>query len=262
MAVRPEGTPCWADAMFLDLEAAKSFYAELLGWTFGEGQEEYGDYTQAYSDGKAVAALSPQMPGMDSPAAWNLYFATPDAAATAARIREYGGTLMMEPMEVGGFGTMVSAQDPSGVFFSAWQAAAHEGFEKTGEPGAYAWVDVHTRDARKADSFFPSVFPFEVQRMDVDDVDFHLWSIGGDPVAGRQKTEEDASDGLPPFANVYFAVSDCDTAVTTAVKLGGRLLSEPMDSPFGRSATVADPQGAVFSVIDLQNTKGEMPTFS
>ncbi|MYS41169.1 VOC family protein, partial [Streptomyces sp. SID5998] len=26
MAVRPEGTPCWADAMFPDIEAAKRFY--------------------------------------------------------------------------------------------------------------------------------------------------------------------------------------------------------------------------------------------
>src|ERR1051325_10535966 len=33
MAVRPEGAPCWADAMFSDLEGAKRFYGEVLGWT-------------------------------------------------------------------------------------------------------------------------------------------------------------------------------------------------------------------------------------
>lgn len=62
MAARPEGAPCWADAMFPDLEAAKGFYGELLGWTFGESSEEYGNYTQAYSGGKNVAALSPRCP--------------------------------------------------------------------------------------------------------------------------------------------------------------------------------------------------------
>src|SRR4051812_37082808 len=107
MAALPEGTPCWADAMFPDLEAAKSFYSELMGWTYDEGSEEFGNYTQARSDGKLVAAVVPQMPGMESPAAWNLYFASPDAAATAEKIRENGGTLLMEPMQVGEFGTMV-----------------------------------------------------------------------------------------------------------------------------------------------------------
>lgn len=67
MAAKPEGAPCWADAMFPDLEAAKSFYGDLLGWTFGESSEEYGNYTQAYSGGKNVAALSPQMPGWEGP---------------------------------------------------------------------------------------------------------------------------------------------------------------------------------------------------
>ncbi|WP_327323386.1 VOC family protein [Streptomyces sp. NBC_01210] len=259
MAALPEGTPCWADAMFPDLEAAKSFYSELMGWTYDEGSEEFGNYTQARSDGRLVAAVVPQMPGMESPAAWNLYFASPDAAATAAKIRENGGTLLMEPMQVGEFGTMATAQDPSGVSFSVWQPGAHEGFEKTGEPGSFAWAEITTRDAAKADAFFTATFPFEVQKMKHEVVDFHLWNIGGRPVAGRMKMTDDFPPDVPPHVNVYFAVADCDAAIATVNKLGGQVHFGPMDSPFGRFATVADQQGAVFSVIDLQTTKGEMP---
>ncbi|MFI1866425.1 VOC family protein [Streptomyces jumonjinensis] len=262
MAVQPEGTPCWADAMFPDLAAAKSFYGELLGWTFGESSEDYGDYTQAFKDGAAVAAVVPRMPGMDGPPAWNLYFATPDASATAARIRENGGTLAMEPMAVGEFGTMVTAQDPSGVFFSAWQAGSHKGFGKTGEPGAYAWAELCTREVRKADSFFPVVFPFEVRRMESDRLDLHLWSIGGEPVAGRLKMTDNFPADAAPFINVYFAVADVEEAVATVERLGGQLLYGPADSPFGRFAPVMDQQGAVFSVIDLGKREGEMPAFS
>ncbi|MYW18313.1 VOC family protein, partial [Streptomyces sp. SID2955] len=47
MAVQPEGTPCWADAMFSDVEGAKRFYGDVLGWTFGASSSEYGNYTQA-----------------------------------------------------------------------------------------------------------------------------------------------------------------------------------------------------------------------
>lgn len=62
MAAHPDGTPCWVDAMFSDVEGAKSFYGDVLGWTFGESSSEYGNYTQAYADGKAVAAVVPPMP--------------------------------------------------------------------------------------------------------------------------------------------------------------------------------------------------------
>lgn len=90
MAALPEGTPCWADAMFSDVEGAKSFYGDVLGWTFGEAQSEYGNYTQAYVNGKAVAAVVPPMPGAEGQSAWCLYLASPDAAATAAKIRDKG----------------------------------------------------------------------------------------------------------------------------------------------------------------------------
>ncbi|GAA3148299.1 VOC family protein [Streptomyces rectiviolaceus] len=262
MSAQPEGTPCWADAMFPDVEAAKSFYGELLGWTFDSGSDEFGGYTQARSDGKAVAAVVPQMQGMDGPAAWNLYFATPDAAATAAKIRDNGGTLAMEPTQVGEFGTMATAQEPSGASFSIWQAGTHEGFEKTGESGAYCWAELTTRDPAATDAFLPSVFPFEKKIMDVDDVDFSVFQIGDQAVLGRLKMTEDFPPDVPPFVNVHFAVDNCDAAIVTVTKLGGHLLFGPMDSPFGRFATVADQQGATFSIIDLTTTEGEMPSFS
>lgn len=262
MSAYSEGTPCWADAMFPDVEAAKSFYGEVLGWTFDSGSEEFGGYTQARSDGKAVAAVVPQMQGMDGPAAWNLYFATPDAAATAAKIRDNGGTLAVEPMQVGDFGTMATAQEPSGAYFSVWQPGSHQGFEKIGESGAYCWAELTTRDPVAADAFLPSVFPFDMKKMEVDDVDFNVFQLGDQPVLGRLKMTDDFPPDVPPFINVHFAVDNCDAAIVTITKLGGQLLFGPMDSPFGRFATVADQQGATFSIIDLTTTEGEMPSYS
>ena len=75
MAAHPEGAPCWVDAMFSDVEGAKNFYGEVLGWTFGESSSDYGNYTQAYANGKAVAAVVPPMPGQEGQSAWCLYFA-------------------------------------------------------------------------------------------------------------------------------------------------------------------------------------------
>ncbi len=96
------------------------------------------------------------MPGQEGQSAWCLYLASPDAAATATRIRDNGGELLMEPMQVGEFGTMCLARDPGGVVFGVWQAGTHEGFEAGPEQaGAYCWAEVFTREPDKTDTFFP-----------------------------------------------------------------------------------------------------------
>ncbi|WP_028812677.1 VOC family protein [Streptomyces flavidovirens] len=259
MAAQPEGVPCWADAMFTDVEGAKAFYGDVLGWTFGEGSSEYGNYTQAYSDGKAVAAVVPPMPGQETPSAWCLYFASPDVAATARKITDNGGEVLMEPMQVGDFGSMLIAKDPGGATFGVWQAGRHEGFEKRGEPGAYAWAEVFTRAPEKSDAFFPAVFPYTVQRMEDDAVDFKVFNVGDDTVLGRMTMTDEFPPEIPPYIQVYFTVEDCDAAVSRATERGGELQFGPMDSPFGRFAALTDPQGAAFAVIDMRTTKGEMP---
>ncbi|MGK5627830.1 VOC family protein [Streptomyces sp. URMC 123] len=262
MAVPAEGTPCWVDAMFTDPEGARTFYGEVLGWTFGESASEFGDYTEAYANGRAVAAVVPPMPGQDTRSAWCLYFASPDAAATAEKIRAAGGEVLMEPMRVGDFGTMVLARDPGGVTFGVWQAGSHEGFGTTGEPGAYCWAEIYTRDPGAADRFFPAVFPYRGRRMVEESMDFKVFDIDDDIVLGRMAMTKEFPPEVPPYINVYFAVADCDAAVAKATELGGTVECGPMDTPFGRFATLTDPQGAAFSVINLQAAKGDLPAWS
>ncbi|MFD5776735.1 VOC family protein [Streptomyces fungicidicus] len=258
MAVQPEGSPCWADAMFADVEAAKSFYGDVLGWTFAETSAEFGDYTQAFVDGRAVAAVVPPMPGQEGASQWCLYLAAADAAATAARIREKGGELLMEPMRVGDFGTMCLARDPGGVVFGLWQAGTHEGFGVTAEPGAYCWAEVFTREPEKSDAFFPAVFPYRSRELE-GEMDFRVYDLGERSVLGRMRMTDDFPPEMPPYVNVYFSVADCDEAVARATARGGVLRFGPMDTPFGRFAAISDPQGANFSVIDLARTTGELP---
>ncbi|MET9848985.1 VOC family protein [Streptomyces ossamyceticus] len=265
MAARPEGVPCWADAMFGDIEGAKRFYGDVLGWTFGESSSEYGNYTQAYAGGKAVAAVVPPMPGQEGQSAWCLYFASSDVHATGARIREHGGELLMDPMQVGDFGSMLLARSPEGVVFGVWQAGLHEGFEAMGVPGAYAWAEIFTRDVEKSDAFFPAVFGYRARQMDAPDepgMDFRVFDLGEEPLIGRMKMTDEFPPEVPAYINVYFTVADCDDAVAKATKLGGVLRFGPMDTPFGRFAALSDPQGASFSVIDVTHTQGEMPKLS
>jgi predicted enzyme related to lactoylglutathione lyase len=48
---------------------------------------------------------------------------------------------------------------------------------------------------------------------------------------------------------VYFGAASTDDVVAAAVRAGGKVEHEPVDSPYGRMAMAADDQGARFSII-------------
>ncbi|MGP4003576.1 VOC family protein [Streptomyces sp. 8N706] len=257
MAAFAEGVPCWVDAMLSDVEAGKRFYGELFGWSFQEGDTAYGSYVSARHDGKVVAALTPKPDGR-LPTVWNLYLAAPDLAATLAKIREAGGQVIMEPREVDGFGTMAMAVDPGGAVFGLWQGGTHAGFQKHGRPGSYAWAELYTRDKKSVDPFYTAVFGYGRQDLDTENgTDFAMWTPAGKPVdlenavAGRGVIDGSFPAELPSHFLVYFAVQDCDRAVATATRLGGRVVLDAQDTPYGRFAVLIDSQGASFAVIDL-----------
>lgn len=47
----------------------------------------------------------------------------------------------------------------------------------------------------------------------------------------------------------YFEVADTDETISHLTALGGHILKPAHESPHGRVATVADPEGARFSVV-------------
>jgi predicted enzyme related to lactoylglutathione lyase len=59
----------------------------------------------------------------------------------------------------------------------------------------------------------------------------------------------DSWRGIAPHWMVYFAVDDADVAADRAWRAGGHVPHPPFDSAHGRMAVLADPGGAVFSVL-------------
>ena len=87
------GTPCWVDLGSPDLDASVEFYGGLFGWEVPEREnaEQTGGYRQAMKDGRPVAGMMPLMQE-GQPPAWSTYVSVEDADATAAAVKEAGGT--------------------------------------------------------------------------------------------------------------------------------------------------------------------------
>ncbi|MEU5917117.1 VOC family protein [Streptomyces sp. NPDC047141] len=254
MAVRTEGTPCWVDAQLPDLEAGKRFYGELFGWTFDPDRDE------ALLDGRRAAGLVPKRDGR-MPTTWTLYLATADAGTLAARIRAAGGQMVMDPYPVGPFGVYALAADPGGAVFGLRQDGDDDGFEVTDEPGAFRWMEVHTRRPDAVDTFYATVFGYLGRQADARregggaGFDYRVWSPPGSrpgddsAFAGRAVITDAFPAEMPGHVLVHFAVADCDEACETAVRLGGRVATPAVDTPHGRVAVLHDDQGARFAVL-------------
>jgi len=52
------------------------------------------------------------------------------------------------------------------------------------------------------------------------------------------------AEGVPATWSVYWDTDDVDTAVAKVRELGGSVVIDASDTPYGRVAVVADPTGA------------------
>jgi predicted enzyme related to lactoylglutathione lyase len=239
----PAGTPCWIDYGAADIEAAKALYAEILGWSYEGGDPEYGGYLNCQTKGLSAAGMAPQQ-DPDDPPRWTTYFATDDADATASRITEAGGTVLVQPMDVGPMGRMAIALDLQGSPFGIWQAGQHTGVNIYNEPGSLVWNDASVEDVPAAKAFYSKVFDFRFDEMEGMD-GYNTFTTGKDPLGGLGGRRPGTAKGW----TTCFSVTSTDAAVEAVTKAGGKVTTEAQDTSFGRFAVLQDPWGAAFSVM-------------
>src|SRR4051795_13373515 len=133
------GVPCWVDTSQPDPDAAAEFYGGLFGWEFEDAMPEGspGKYLIERIRGGDVGAISSPPPGQEaSPVAWSTYVWVDSADETVAKVREAGGSVLMEPMDIFDSGRMAIFSDPEGAVFSIWQANQHKGSRIVNEHGS------------------------------------------------------------------------------------------------------------------------------
>ncbi|MDO0925353.1 VOC family protein [Streptomyces sp. TG1A-8] len=248
-ARRPLGTPCWVSLMAHGLGATEEFYEALFGWEFEPGPQQLGPYVRVLLDGREVAGMGQLPPDHRLPIAWTPYFASADVDRTADRIRLCGGTVAVGPLDSADAGRLAIASDPGGAVFGIWQKAPHRGSALTGVPGTPAWNELLTFDTGSVAKFYETVFGYEEERVESADLDYVTLRLDGRPVAGIHGVGHAPPRDRGPFWLTYFEAGDVDATLREVTRLGGRVLEGAHDGPHGRAATVADPEGAVFSVL-------------
>jgi predicted enzyme related to lactoylglutathione lyase len=257
MAQRSEytdGTFCWAELTSTDQEAAKAFYAGLLGWQADDrpvGEDSY--YSMQLMDGKPVAAIAGQPQQQREagvPSMWSSYVKVSDADATATRAKELGADVHAPPFDVFTAGRMAVIQDPQGAYFMLWQPGDHIGAALVNAPGALVWNELQSRDLDASASFYGDLFGWSTEPMDTSQGRY-LTIVNQGAYNGGMR---DLTPPSPPSWLVYFGVEDLDAALVKLGELGGSALTGTIDIEIAKLAVVMDPQGAVFALYDGQLT--------
>ena len=245
------GGHCWTELATSDPAGARKFYTGLFDWQ-AEDTPAGPDmiYTMLRFRGLEVGALYQQDKAEAEhgvPPHWNVYIAVESADRTAARARELGGKVLMEPFDVMEHGRMTVVQDPTGGTICAWQARQHVGARIVREPGAPCWCELYTTDTRKAGPFYAQLFGW-TPKESPGYTEFHR----GDTAVGGMMAIGADWGPVPSHWIPYFQVADCDAIAQKTRTLGGKVVMGPQDIPeVGPFAILLDPQGAEFAVIRL-----------
>ena len=252
------GRPTWMDLGTHDLEGAKAFYTELFGWEFVDQGDDFGGYNmikkgENFIGGAMSSLMTPEGPAEEPqyPTSWTIYLDVADIDVALEKAAAKGGTVMVPAMQVGDSGKMALVQAPDGEVIGMWQRLDFAGFELDLSVGTPVWIETLSKDYDAAADFYTEVFGWTLAEMPSGNGQprYATNGEGNDAQCGICEANTFLPEQAPSYWRMYLQADDVDATLERIIALGGSILDGPMDSPFGRLATVADPQGAVFQVI-------------
>lgn len=126
--------------------------------------------------------------------------------------------------------------------------------------GKFFWYELMTDDRAAAEAFYAKVIGWTLSPFGPPEEPYVIVEAGGRGVGGIMAMPKDARDGgMKPCWVGYVHVDDIDAAVERIRAGGGKVYREPAEIPtVGRFAVCADPQGAMFNMLQPDST-AEMP---
>jgi len=247
---RLPGKFVWADLVTDDVRAASAFYSRLFGWSFND----YGGYLIAMNDERPLCGMF-QRPRPESQSAkprWFGYISVASVDRAQHAVKQAGGRVLAAPKKLPKRGEQAVFADPEGALFGVVKSSSGDPQDFLAEPGDWIWIQLLSRDAKKASEFYHAVAGYEVvERSAANRLnDYVLVSEGYARATVRTIRSADQKEVQPtwlPFVRVKNIVE----AMALAKQLGGSVRIEPRPEVFdGKVAVIADPTGAAIGIME------------
>ncbi|MCZ6837425.1 MAG: VOC family protein [Planctomycetota bacterium] len=237
------GVFCRNELNTRDPEKAGEFFRQLCGWTTEKAKLGEFDYQWFRKDGVKFGGIldmsSPEWGEM--PPHWMHYIAVDDCKACVEKVKELGGKICYEGMEVPGICTFAVISDPTGGTFTLYQS--HVPMD-IGD--GFAWIELMTRDVEAAVNFYTQLFGWTTQTMPMgDEGEYTIFMQGDTRVGGCLLLQGEQTEKMPTTWFGYIGTDDCDRDAIKAEQLGATIEVPPTDIPgVGRFFFFIDPTGA------------------
>ena len=254
------GAFVWYDLVTPDVDQAKRYYTETIGWgtqLSDLGPEPYLMFTAGERPiGGAVTMPKERPPGApEIPPHWYGYVAVPDVDAAAAKVIELGGKVMHE-QTIPTVGRWAIILDPQGASLALFTPAPESSATPIADDalGNVSWAELTTTDHEAAWAFYSELFGWKkTSAMDMGEGmgAYQMFQREGGPsdrsMGGMSSMAQQM--GVPPSWLYYVNVEDIDAAVARVKANGGKVLNGPMEVPGGdKVAQCMDDQGAAFAI--------------
>ena len=245
----------WYELMTPDLEAAKRFYHEVVGWTAQDMPMENGAYTVLEADGAGMGGAMPlgeEHKAHGVPPNWTAYICVDDCDAAAEKAKALGGSVMRPPGDIPGIGRFAIIADPHGAVTAIMKPIPPSDARPRPQRGALGhagWRELYAGDAEADIPFYQKLFGWtETGRHDMGPMGvYHLFGNADGEVGGIMTKPAQIPVACWCY---YFEVDDADAAAERVKKAGGAVVNGPMDVPGGsRVLQATDPQGATFGLL-------------
>lgn len=243
----------WYELTTTDPEAAKAFYASVVGWGLRDASMPGAAYT-LFTAGEAsvggVMGLPPDARRMGAQPRWIGYVGVDDVDATVERIARLGGAVYVPPTDVPDVSRFAIVADPQQAPFALfkWLRPEEAPAAALKTPGHVGWHELFAANWQSAFAFYSALFGWQKVEADVGGIGaYQLFSAGGQTLGGMATKPPSVPMA---FWLYYFNVGDIDAAAERVKAQGGHVIEGPTDAPGGNAiARCTDPQGAMFALI-------------
>jgi predicted enzyme related to lactoylglutathione lyase len=246
---RLPGKFVWADLVTDDVAVARTFYAQLFGWSFRDA----GNYAIAANDERPLAGMfqRPRPANSNARPRWFGYISVPNVGRAERAVTKAGGKVAAPPQKFPKRGEQAVFYDREGALFGVIRSSSGDQEDFLAEPGDWIWIQLLSRDAPKAAEFYRAVAGYEVAENTAPNrlSDYVLCSRGY--ARATVRTIPSAKGQVQPDWLLFVRVKNVADSVAKAKELGGKALIEPRpDLLKGKVAVVADPTGAAIGLLE------------
>ncbi len=115
---------------------------------------------------------------------------------------------------------------------------------------SFVWLELRADNVAEAKKFYATLFGWKLEDMPMGEKGVYAMvkGTGAEKEFGAGMLENPAKGHFPSHWTPFVHVEDVAATSIKAEKLGGKLVQQPMETPWGIVSTILDPSGAALSL--------------